>query len=674
MNFNETNQKIIMATEDLSKNVTNLELSFSRVIANYLMDIGKIEDFSECSFFKEELKIKINGFSFEDDLSTVYLLVSHFENSFGIKKKYNDFSQELISNCQNFAKKSLDGFYKELLNGSEEKKLAKKIYDNKNKIKKISINLITNLYLPETKKTLSREVNGIEFEKEVWDLERIDTIQQNDGERESISFSLIEDFDIDPLKCIKTSSSSEIDTYLTAINGKVLADIYEKFGSRLLEFNVRSFLQDKVMVNKGIKHTIINEPSKFVSYNNGISIIVDDIESLGENDNIISIDRFNGIQIINGGQTTASIHTVAYKDKDLESVRKITVPLKINHLKRGNTHELSENITKFANTQNQIKQTDLTSRNPFNVEVEKIFETTKLPGEHSKRWFFERMRGDYTVRKLRAFQDTQKKKQFLEETPPDRKMQKEEVAKMYMCQILFPYIASRGNQKNYFAFTDHTLAIMKAKKLNTNFVRNIISTFIIFNELNKIQKIEGIEGYISQTSNYTLSYLFHITNQKLDLSEVWNNQGISTYLNKLLSKWVIKINQRIRKAAGEQNIGEWAKKKECWDDIKTLSLELPNQIPYEFRYTKFAKSNNMGKSKEEINTADKLLKKIQGYSPSQLENIYKTCREDRLITNDEIGALRVIIFCATAKWNQEPSVQHLLKAGKVLDRFNKEYS
>ena len=60
MNFNETNQKIIMATEDLSKNVTNLELSFSRVIANYLMDIGKIEDFSECSFFKEELKIKIN--------------------------------------------------------------------------------------------------------------------------------------------------------------------------------------------------------------------------------------------------------------------------------------------------------------------------------------------------------------------------------------------------------------------------------------------------------------------------------------------------------------------------------------------------------------------------------------------------------------------------------------
>jgi len=674
MNFNETNQKIIIATEDQSRDTTNLELSFSKVISNYLMDIGKIEDFSECSFFKEELKIKINGFSFEDDLSAVYLIVSHFENSFSIKKKQNDFAINLISACQNFAKKSLDGFYKQLLNGSEEKKLAKKIFDNKKKLKKISINLITNTYLPDTKKSSTRDNDGIEFEKEVWDLERIDTIQQNDGERESISFSLIDDFDIDPLQCIKTSESTEIDTYLTAINGKVLADIYEKFGSRLLEFNVRSFLQDKVMVNKGIKNTIVNEPSKFVSYNNGISIIVDDIESLGENDNILSIDKFNGIQIINGGQTTASIHTVAYKDKDIESVKKITVPLKINHLKKGNTHELSENITKYANTQNQIKQTDLTSRNPFNVEIEKIFETTKLPGEHSKRWFFERMRGDYAVKKLKAYQDTHKKKIFLEEMPPDRKMQKEEVAKMYMCQILFPYIASRGNQKNYFAFTDHALAIMNAKKLNAVFVRNIISTFIIFNELTKIQKIEGIEGYVSQTSNYTLSYLFHITDQKLDLNEVWNNQGISPYLNKLLSKWVLRINQRIRKAAGDQNISEWAKKKECWDDIKNLSLEIPNQIPYEFRNTKFAKSSNVSKSKEEINTASKLLKKIQSYSPSQLEDIYKTCRDDRLITTDEISALRVIIFCATSKWTQEPSVQHLLKAGKVLDRYNKEHS
>ncbi len=662
-----------MATEDLSS-ASNLELSFSKIIANYLMDIGKIEDFNECYFYKEDLNIKINGFSFDEDFSTVFLFVSHFENSFSIKKKQNDFAKNLVLSCENFAKKSLDGFYKKLLSGSEEKKLAKKIYDNENKIKKISINLLTNIYLPNTKKNLSKEFNKIEFEKEIWDLERIDTIQHNDGERESISFSLSEDFGIDPLQCIKSSSSSEIDTYLTGINGKVLADIYEKFGSRLLEFNVRSFLQDKVMVNKGIKNSIINEPSKFVSYNNGISIIVDNIEAVNIKGNVIEIDEFNGIQIINGGQTTASIHTVAYKDQDLESVRKITVPLKINHLKRGNTHELSENITKFANTQNQIKQTDLTSRNPFNVEIEKIFESTKLPGEHSRRWFFERMRGDYQVKKLKAFQDIHKKKQFMDETPPNRKMQKEEVAKMYMCQILFPYIASKGNQKNYFAFTDHALAIMKAKKLNSSFVRNIVSTFIIFNELTKIQKLEGVEGYVSQTSNYTLSYLFHRTSGRLDLSEVWNNQGISPLLNKLLSKWVIRINERIRRSAGDQNISEWAKKKECWDDIKNLSLEIPNQIPYEFRNTKFAKGNNVSKSKDEINTADKLLKIIQSYSPRSLEDIYKTCKEDKLITNEEISALRVIIFCATSKWSQEPSVQHLLKVGKVLDRYNKEYT
>ena len=121
MNFNETNQKIIMATEDLSNN-TNLELSFSKIISNYLMDIGKIEDFNECYFYKEYLNIKINGFIFDEDFSTVFLFVSHFENSFSIKKKQNDFAKNLVLSCENFAKKSLDGFYKKLLSGSEEKK------------------------------------------------------------------------------------------------------------------------------------------------------------------------------------------------------------------------------------------------------------------------------------------------------------------------------------------------------------------------------------------------------------------------------------------------------------------------------------------------------------------------------------------------------------------------
>ena len=74
--------------------------------------------------------------------------------------------------------------------------------------------------------------------------------------------------------CIRDRYSS----YLGVIPGTVLADIYDKYGSKLLEGNVRSFLSTKVAVNKKIRGTILNNPQMFFAFNNGISATAMDVE------------------------------------------------------------------------------------------------------------------------------------------------------------------------------------------------------------------------------------------------------------------------------------------------------------------------------------------------------------------------------------------------------------
>ena len=106
----------------------------------------------------------------------------------------------------------------------------------------------------------------------------------------------------------------EYETYLVILPGELIYQLYEEFGARLFEFNVRSFLQAKGKVNKGLRDTLRNEPERFLAYNNGITATADEIEAglfMGE----MTISRVRGLQIVNGAQTTASIHRAKKADK-----------------------------------------------------------------------------------------------------------------------------------------------------------------------------------------------------------------------------------------------------------------------------------------------------------------------------------------------------------------------
>src|SRR5262249_53012806 len=111
------------------------------------------------------------------------------------------------------------------------------------------------------------------------------------------------------LPCVYVpGEESGYDYALTVMPGAALFFVYEKFGARLLEANVRSFLSASGKVNQGIRNTLRDDPERFMAYNNGIVIIADEIRLGQTSDGSPGIAWLKGMQVVNGGQTTASIY------------------------------------------------------------------------------------------------------------------------------------------------------------------------------------------------------------------------------------------------------------------------------------------------------------------------------------------------------------------------------
>lgn len=112
-------------------------------------------------------------------------------------------------------------------------------------------------------------------------------------------------------------------------------------------------------VNKGIRDTLRSDSAMFMAYNNGISTIAEQVV-IDENDSkedFIIIKELVGWQIVNGGQTTASIYAAFQNKVDLSNVN---VQMKLTVIKSTEQMDsVISNISKFANSQNKITMSDL---------------------------------------------------------------------------------------------------------------------------------------------------------------------------------------------------------------------------------------------------------------------------------------------------------------------------
>jgi hypothetical protein len=417
----------------------------------------------------------------------------------------------------------------------------------------------------------TREIGGKSVRLEVMDIERLHRHWSEGKPRDELVVDFTE-VSGSPLPCVFVpGETDEYDYALTAVPGEALRFIYERFGARLLEANVRSFLSVKGKgVNAGIQNTLRTAPGHFMAYNNGIVLVADEMRLAPAADGSPGIAWLKGMQIVNGGQTTASLFFAKKKfpETDLSRVR---VPAKIIVMKiqdMAKEEALVSDISRFANSQNAVRQSDLSANKPFHVDVERLSLTVYCP-DGTGRWFYERAAGSYNTLLSREGTTPAKLRALKDSVPASRKITKTDLAKYLNAWSGMPDIVSLGSQKNFDRFMS-AMTVPEGDPPQPSpdvaGYKAMVAAAIIFKATQKLVR-PMFQAFQANVAAYTVSILSNRLGARFDLDRVWTRQGVSQELLSQLSVWAREVNEVLHRTAGGRMVSEWAKKPECREAV-----------------------------------------------------------------------------------------------------------
>jgi len=410
----------------------------------------------------------------------------------------------------------------------------------------------------------------IKLKKRVIDLNFINEYNNSRGHREPLLIDFRRDFDA-KIEVIEAAKGENFSSYLCVLSADILYDLYRSHSSRLLEKNVRSFLQFNVEANKGIRATIRENPKKFIAYNNGLTITATKA-TMSIYKKKTYLETLTDFQIVNGGQTTASLY---FSRKEGLDISEIKVMAKINVVEGEDEDELNDlisNISRYSNTQSRVSPADLRSRSPQLRAIKSLSESTITPS--GNKWFFERVKGEFNT-KLRMAGDhkTSQKNKY----PADRRFSKEELAKYYISWGVQPYNVKKGGEKVFRYFIE-TISPEDATsiKIDRVFYERLISKIILWRQMEKIYgRGKNAIGQIRAAAiPYAISSIYQASDGKkdgweFDLERIWKDEGLSEHLKIYLQSLLELVNKLIKKYSLSDDLGEYSKKSELWDAIST---------------------------------------------------------------------------------------------------------
>ena len=419
----------------------------------------------------------------------------------------------------------------------------------------------------------------------VWDVTRLERIEGSAVGREDIIVDLDEYGGAVPVLAAHMSDSP-YESYLAALPGTTLAAIYDRWQARLLEQNVRVFLQAKGNVNKAIKKTIEETPSMFFAYNNGITATAEAIET-EERLGTMVMTRLTNLQIVNGGQTSASIHAALLNKTSLS---KIFVQMKLSIVNSEQATKMVPDIARYANSQNKIDPADFFSNHQFHIRMEEISRRIFAPAKDGSftqsRWFYERARGQFADKKTQL--SPAQKKKFDLEHPRAQLFSKTDLAKAEMAWRMSPEIVCLGAQKNFVHFA-HAIGKQwetNDKTFSEEWFKDAIVKLIVFRKTERIVSDAAASWYTgglrAQTVCYTISkFIYDMTEagKSLDLRKIWGDQELPTQLIDVLDRYAEAMHTHLLyPPTGSSNPSEWAKKKPCADAAMSLNLDFLDGI------------------------------------------------------------------------------------------------
>lgn len=575
-------QQDIIALQESDDDGGSREQLFTRIAVDMLADAGVTEN-TTIAYDEKDLgkkgQHKINGYAVSDNYETVDLFVSIYRSNETIDSISKPEIDKAASLATNFFRKATYNDYASDIDESRPifdfANLLATYDELRSNLIRVNVFILTNgEYNGNQPQKI--EISGIKVYYHIHDINKLYQLSEESRLPIEIDFNDFcgEKFDI---PCLPASNSNDdYKAYLAIMPGKCLAKLYEQYGSRLLEQNVRSFLQFTGDVNKGIRQTIKNEPRMFFAYNNGIAATADHIEI----DNNNRICKIRNLQIVNGGQTTASIYTTEKKDK--ADISDIYVQVKFSIIeKREKYGDIVSRISRFSNTQNKVNDADFSANNPALVAIETIARYVLAPSSNIQtHWFFERARGQFKTLRNRKGYSKVAREAFDKEYPKNQVFNKVELAKYinayqeviggYNKVVIGPNTVVRGNEKNYAKFINYNLP--DAKTINNVYFEDAVAKAILFKTAEKRYGTKNNDyciGSLRQAAvPYTISLISYLTNNKLDLYKIWKNQCLSDVLSDFIYDLMKQVNEFIIENSPITHYIEWAKKDACWESVK----------------------------------------------------------------------------------------------------------
>ena len=513
-----------------------------------------------------------------------------------------------------------------------------------------------------------------EVTADVWDLERLFRASASGLSYESFVIDVLEHLG-QPLPCLEAERTAEDHRcYLAIIPGELLYDLYNRHGARLLELNVRSFLQARGKVNRGIRDTLLKDPGHFLAFNNGISATVEALDLTDCRDGAKAIQKMQGLQVVNGGQTVASIHRA--KARDRVDLSKVFVQAKITVVEPQHLETLVPSISRFANTQNKVNETDFSANHPFHVRIQQLSERIWVPGETS-RWFYERARGQWEVARAREGTTPARVRAFDERTPRTQRIDKTLLARAANAWEELPHVVSLGGQKNFVRFMERLASLGEGFEADETYFRRMVAKVIILKRAEKIGRQIAFTAYRANAVCYAVSLLAYRTSGRVDLDSIWENQDVSEAMHATLHSWMPAVHEELVESAGGRNVTEWCKRKECWTHVQSLELELARGLEKELgegnalpNVGEFAAGN---RGRGQLLSAEERERQMRtmSYDAGGWLRIMKWAREHGELNGFQFRVATTIAGYAAGGWAQIPSPKQTKHAVEIIDRWER---
>jgi len=625
-----------------------------------LIEAEEVEDV-ELGYFEgvgpRNTRMKIDGYAFDSVDKSCVVILSDFSNENDVETLTLTDIDKLYNNMRYTVEAALNGYiidnkFEESSTGYTFAVEVKRMFRNGD-VSKFRFYILTDKKLSARVKNLQKEpIQGKKVDLNAWDINRFYGLFASSQGKEEIE---IDTYSIPGggIPFVSATKSDDYTAYLAVVPGKFLADIYLDYGSRLLEGNVRSFLSVRGKVNKAIRGTILTEPNMFFAYNNGIAATASEIEK-NEDNNLIT--KIKDMQIINGGQTTASIANAVLQDK--ADLSEIFIPMKLSVVNHDKAKEMIPTISRSANSQNKVDEADFFSNHPYHVRLEEYSRRILAPpvdgNQYQTAWFYERARGQYVQEQMKLTRSERKKFQL--KNPKAQLLKKVDVAKYINSYEQKPNIVSRGAQYNMRNFAESISKQWKPNEQNTTFneyyFKKLIALSILFKTTEKLvsaqEWYQEIKAYRANIVTYSIAVIMHLIekkhpNRSIDFLKIWNTQSLAPELEQQLivtTKDVfdfITLDDRTT-----LNVTEWCKKEDCWKRAQNYNFTLLDD------FTNTLVSSN--REVEEIEIAKKE-QKVANQVSAEIElvnlgadywkKVLEFGRNDKLLSEMEDGLLSV---------------------------------